>query len=72
MAEQSLRERLHATHDPSVEAGKSRGMLLGVLAIGVIAAVAGGIGMGRFWAIPGLILAAACVFVFFARRTRVA
>jgi hypothetical protein len=40
MPEQSLRERLHATHAPA-ESGKTRGMLTIGAAIGVIAAVAG-------------------------------
>ena len=40
MPEQSLRERLHATHTPA-EHGKTRGMLTIGAAVGVIAAVAG-------------------------------
>jgi hypothetical protein len=40
MPEQSLRERLHATHAPA-ESGKTRGMLTIGAAIGVIAVVGG-------------------------------
>ena len=66
MAEQSLRERLHATHDQVVTPG-SRGVLLLGSAAGAVASVSMGIGMGLLWAVPGLIIAAACLWAFFVR-----
>jgi hypothetical protein len=50
MPEQSLRERLHATHAPA-ESGKTRGILTIGAAIGLIAAVAG---LFAFFLQPGL------------------
>jgi hypothetical protein len=61
MAEQSLRERLHATHTLA-DHGKSRGKLIAGAALGAVAAVALGTAVGTLWAAPGVIMAGACIW----------
>ena len=71
MAEQSLRERIHPT--ASTSAADHRGtrikLLLGAV-VGLAAAAYLGTTQGYAWAVPGLIIAAACAWGFFARASR--
>lgn len=66
MAEQSLRERLHSTHTLAT-GGRPRGMLLMGAALGITAAVCLGLAIGPLWAVPGIMIAGACLWGFFAR-----
>jgi hypothetical protein len=71
MPEQSLLERIHGTHHP-VATRKAPAMLLLGAAVGALAAIFMGRSVGLAWAVPGLLVAAACAWGFFAQRTRTA
>jgi hypothetical protein len=68
MTEQSLRDRLHATHEP-VDTHWRMKLLLGAFAGIAAATVLGGFN-GLLWAIPGLIIAGACVLGLFTKHAR--